>query len=207
MRWAHGTTHLGELVARQREQHLLGRHAHRPERREGAGQLRREVEAGGSVCLLDSLWPFQLHRVWLFGCTFSGCRGRVWGRIRSGSMEALGTHGRRMQRGSGDALPEFVEAEPVAFPVGSVHHTQLRARVRRGAFDVHQHPGAQGEGGCGRRLHLNRRTRRGQPPRALHRCKQLRIVRFGLGTARQKRLLERWTNPKPLQAIWYRAAI
>jgi hypothetical protein len=30
-------------------------------------------------------------------------------------------------------------------------------------------------------------------------------LRFG--TARQKRVLERWTNPKPLQPIWDRAAI
>ena len=36
---------------------------------------------------------------------------------------------------------------------------------------------------------------------------KLRIVRLGFGTARQKRVLERWTNPKPLQPIWDRAAI
>jgi hypothetical protein len=36
---------------------------------------------------------------------------------------------------------------------------------------------------------------------------KLRIVRLGFGTARQKRVLERWTNPKPLQPIWNRAAI
>jgi hypothetical protein len=34
-----------------------------------------------------------------------------------------------------------------------------------------------------------------------------RIVRLGFGMARQKTLLERWTSPKPLQNIWYRAAI
>jgi hypothetical protein len=37
--------------------------------------------------------------------------------------------------------------------------------------------------------------------------KKLRIVRLGFGTARQKRVLECWTNPKPLQPIWDRAAI
>jgi tetratricopeptide (TPR) repeat protein len=45
--------------------------------------------------------------------------------------------------------------------------------------------------------------------KALHRRAQVcrtamekwRIVRVGFGTARQKRLLERWTNPKPLQPI------
>ena len=37
--------------------------------------------------------------------------------------------------------------------------------------------------------------------------KKLRIVRLGFGAARQKRVLERWTNPKPLQPIWDRAAI
>jgi hypothetical protein len=31
--------------------------------------------------------------------------------------------------------------------------------------------------------------------------KKLRIVILGFGTARQKRVLERWTNPKPLQPI------
>jgi len=36
---------------------------------------------------------------------------------------------------------------------------------------------------------------------------KLRIVRLGCGTARQKRVLERWTNPNPLQPIWDRAAI
>ena len=36
---------------------------------------------------------------------------------------------------------------------------------------------------------------------------KLRIVILGFGTARQKRVLERWTNPKPLQPIWDRAAI
>jgi hypothetical protein len=36
---------------------------------------------------------------------------------------------------------------------------------------------------------------------------KLRIVIFGFGTARLKRVLEQWTNPKPLQAIWDRAAI
>jgi hypothetical protein len=37
--------------------------------------------------------------------------------------------------------------------------------------------------------------------------KKLRIVILGFGTARQKMALERWTNPKPLQHIWDRAAI
>jgi hypothetical protein len=37
--------------------------------------------------------------------------------------------------------------------------------------------------------------------------KKLRIAILGFGTARQKRVLERWTNPKPLQPIWDRAAI
>jgi hypothetical protein len=39
--------------------------------------------------------------------------------------------------------------------------------------------------------------------------KKLRIVRLGFGTARQKRFLDHewWTNPKPLQPIWDRAAI
>jgi hypothetical protein len=41
----------------------------------------------------------------------------------------------------------------------------------------------------------------------VRRCKKSRIVRLGFGTARQKRVLERWTNPKPLQPIWDRAAI
>jgi hypothetical protein len=36
---------------------------------------------------------------------------------------------------------------------------------------------------------------------------KLRIVISGFGTARQKKVLERWTNPKPLQPIWDRAAI
>jgi hypothetical protein len=36
---------------------------------------------------------------------------------------------------------------------------------------------------------------------------KLRIVMLGFGMARQKRVLERWTNPKPLQPIWDRAAI
>jgi hypothetical protein len=37
--------------------------------------------------------------------------------------------------------------------------------------------------------------------------KKSRIVTLGFGTARQKRVLERWTKPKPLQPIWDRAAI
>jgi hypothetical protein len=36
---------------------------------------------------------------------------------------------------------------------------------------------------------------------------KLRIVILGFGTARLKIVLERWTNPKPLQPIWDRAAI
>jgi hypothetical protein len=36
---------------------------------------------------------------------------------------------------------------------------------------------------------------------------KLQIGRLGFGTARQKTVLERWTNPKPLQLIWDRAAI
>jgi hypothetical protein len=39
------------------------------------------------------------------------------------------------------------------------------------------------------------------------RCKKWRIVRLGFGTARQIMVLERWTNPKPLQPIRDRAAI
>jgi hypothetical protein len=31
---------------------------------------------------------------------------------------------------------------------------------------------------------------------AVRRCKKLRIVRLGFGTARQKTVLERWKNPK-----------
>jgi hypothetical protein len=34
-----------------------------------------------------------------------------------------------------------------------------------------------------------------------------RIVRLGFGTARQKMVLERWTNPKPFGKIYNRAAI
>jgi hypothetical protein len=37
--------------------------------------------------------------------------------------------------------------------------------------------------------------------------KKLRIVILGFGTARQKIVLESWTNSKPLQNIWDRAAI
>jgi hypothetical protein len=37
--------------------------------------------------------------------------------------------------------------------------------------------------------------------------KKLRIVILRFGTARMIRLLERWTDPKPLQPIWDRAAI
>jgi hypothetical protein len=37
--------------------------------------------------------------------------------------------------------------------------------------------------------------------------KKLRIVILGFGAARQKTVLEWWTNPKPLQTIWDRAAI
>jgi hypothetical protein len=37
--------------------------------------------------------------------------------------------------------------------------------------------------------------------------KKWRIAILGFGAARQKRVLERWTNPKPLQPIWDRAAI
>jgi hypothetical protein len=36
---------------------------------------------------------------------------------------------------------------------------------------------------------------------------KLRIVILGFCTARQKMVLERWTNPKPLATIVYRAAI
>jgi hypothetical protein len=43
-----------------------------------------------------------------------------------------------------------------------------------------------------------------EPPTAME---KLRIVILRFGTARQKRVLERWTNPKPLQHIWDRAAI
>jgi hypothetical protein len=35
---------------------------------------------------------------------------------------------------------------------------------------------------------------------------KLRIVNLGFGTARQKLVLERWTNPKPLGTIVDRAA-
>jgi hypothetical protein len=41
----------------------------------------------------------------------------------------------------------------------------------------------------------------------VRRCKKLRIAILGFGTARQKMVLERWTNPKPLQTIWDRVAI
>jgi hypothetical protein len=37
--------------------------------------------------------------------------------------------------------------------------------------------------------------------------KKLRIVILRFGTARQKLVLERWTNPKPLNSIVDRAAI
>jgi hypothetical protein len=41
----------------------------------------------------------------------------------------------------------------------------------------------------------------------VQRCKKLRIVILGFGTARQKMVLERWTNPKPLGTIVDRAAM
>ena len=43
--------------------------------------------------------------------------------------------------------------------------------------------------------------------RDVRRCKKLRIVRLGFGAARQETVLERWTNPKPPQPVWDRAAI
>ena len=49
---------------------------------------------------------------------------------------------------------------------------------------------------------------RGVDPSAGHTAmKKLRIVRLGFCTARQKLVLERWTNLKPLQHICDRAAI
>jgi hypothetical protein len=42
---------------------------------------------------------------------------------------------------------------------------------------------------------------------AVRAMQKVRIVILGFGTARQKRVFERWTNPKPLQDIWDRAAI
>jgi hypothetical protein len=45
------------------------------------------------------------------------------------------------------------------------------------------------------------------PPTQQHiAMKKLRIV-IRFGTARQKKVLERWTNPKPLQTSWDRVAI
>jgi hypothetical protein len=51
------------------------------------------------------------------------------------------------------------------------------------------------------------RAARRDVPQLRTAMKKVRIVRLGLGTARQETVLERWTNPKPLQAIWDRAAI
>jgi hypothetical protein len=84
--------------------------------------------------------------------------------------------------------------ECVRGAAGAVHAGGVRARAARdGARAV---PAPQRQAAAGGGCH----------PRGTA-MQKWRIVILRFGTARQKMVLERWTNPKPLQPIWDRAAI
>jgi hypothetical protein len=79
-------------------------------------------------------------------------------------------------------------------------HLPPRGELRRGALSNKRsvyHRSPPRTGSLAPNSHTQRRTA----------MKKLRIVILRFGTARQKRVLERWTNPKPLQPSWDRAAI
>jgi hypothetical protein len=118
--------------------------------------------------------------------------------------------------GGGDVAPARLRRVPAG---GQPHLRRLlphRARLGAagaalgggpGGAQLHHAAAAGGLVAAGGAVPLHRGARaaaqgrrRGGPRTAM---KKLRIVIL----ARQKRVLERWTNPKPLQPIWDRAAI
>jgi hypothetical protein len=80
----------------------------------------------------------------------------------------------------------------------AVEHDGLDGHVTGVPQQLHQRRGAIFPSACAtRRLREANESACRHEPRCYTAMKKLRIVILGFGTARQKRVLERWTNPKP----------